>query len=68
MNEEPTAEELLERREIRREAVKKNIVATEDKILRLQQNLKFLRKSYIKLKRLIKEGHKNDSIRNNGVA
>jgi hypothetical protein len=55
---EPTPDALLEKRKIRLEAVSKNIVATEDKIIRLQQNLKFLRKSKIKLKRQIKEAHK----------
>jgi hypothetical protein len=67
MNTEPTPEELLEKRKIRLESVRKNIVATEDKILRLQQNLKFLRKSLIKLNRQIKEGNKNANIRNNEV-
>lgn len=68
MIEEPTPEQLLEKRKIRLKAVSKNVVATEDKIIRLQQNLKFLRKSKIKLKLLIKKGHKNDkSIRNNEV-
>jgi hypothetical protein len=55
---EPTPDALLEKRKIRLEAVSKNIVATEDKIIRLQDNLKFLRKSMIKLKRQIKEAHK----------
>jgi hypothetical protein len=67
MNTEPTPEELLEKRKIRLESVRKNVVATEDKILRLQQNLKFLRKSLIKLNRQIKEGNKNANIRNNEV-
>lgn len=64
---EPTPEELLEKRKIKLESVRKNIVATEDKILRLQQNLKFLRKSMIKLKRQLKEGNKHVNIRNNEV-